>query len=333
MSSDNAIYLPDLQTPDCVEQLDYEQILLEMKQQFNGYQPLLLDTNQKAVIRSAQLVEDATGERYWRIPADESQGLFYLELESDPVVRQLEVAAYRELMARQRNNEACHAVMPAYAEGTDLDHIARRYYGLTRHILTPATDRTPAVMETDKAFRRRLSLAYDKRTTAGSEESYIAHALDADSRVKDVDAHSPRPTENIITILSHDNNGVADADLLLVVESYISALHRRPNAELVTYRSAEIIEYQIRASIKFNNGPSPEPLLEQAKARITQWASDNFMLGRDVTDSAIKAQLHIHDLMPGMHSVVLDMNLPIIVQPHQAARCTTIEVINGGMDV
>ena len=44
-------------------------------------------------------------------------------LESDPAMKVLQVTAYRELLLRQRVNEAARAVMLAYAMDTDLDHL------------------------------------------------------------------------------------------------------------------------------------------------------------------------------------------------------------------
>lgn len=45
------------------------------------------------------------------------------DLEADPAVKILEVAAYRELLMRQRVNEAAKAVMLAFATGSDLDQL------------------------------------------------------------------------------------------------------------------------------------------------------------------------------------------------------------------
>ncbi len=43
-----------------------------------------------------------------------------LELESEPATKLLQENAYRELLLRQRINEAAQAVMVAYAMGGDL---------------------------------------------------------------------------------------------------------------------------------------------------------------------------------------------------------------------
>ena len=43
---------------------------------------------------------------------------------SDPMVKLIEVFAYREAKLRERVNEACRQIMLTYSRGTNLDHIA-----------------------------------------------------------------------------------------------------------------------------------------------------------------------------------------------------------------
>ena len=52
-------------------------------------------------------------------------------LESDPAVKLIEVAAYREMLLRNRINIAARGQLLAYAAGTDLDHLAA-FYGVER---------------------------------------------------------------------------------------------------------------------------------------------------------------------------------------------------------
>src|SRR5690606_32780553 len=51
--------------------------------------------------------------------------------DSDPAKRLLRVFSYLSQLLRQRVNDAARAVMPAYAVGSDLDHIAA-LFGITR---------------------------------------------------------------------------------------------------------------------------------------------------------------------------------------------------------
>ena len=52
-------------------------------------------------------------------------------LASDPAIKLLEVAAYREVLLRNRINAAAKASLLAFATGSDLDHLAT-FYGVTR---------------------------------------------------------------------------------------------------------------------------------------------------------------------------------------------------------
>ncbi|MGV5943123.1 baseplate assembly protein, partial [Escherichia coli] len=71
-------------------------------------------------------------------PKDEQEAVIRtLELESEPVTKLLQENAYRELLLRQRINEAAQAVMVAYAMGGDLDQIAANY-NVKRLTVTPA---------------------------------------------------------------------------------------------------------------------------------------------------------------------------------------------------
>lgn len=45
-------------------------------------------------------------------------------LASDPAIKLLEVAAYREVLLRNRINAAAKASLLAFATGSDLDHLA-----------------------------------------------------------------------------------------------------------------------------------------------------------------------------------------------------------------
>jgi len=125
-------------------------------------------------------------------------------LESDPVVKLIELAAYREVILRGRVNDAARAVMLAYATGSDLDQIGANYQ-VERLLIDPGDvkaipPRQPAY-EADEDYRRRIQLSFEGYTTAGSEQSYIFHGLSADPEVLDVSAISPGPGAVTVYVL------------------------------------------------------------------------------------------------------------------------------------
>ncbi|MDU6412813.1 MAG: baseplate assembly protein, partial [Yersiniaceae bacterium] len=103
------IDLSQLPAPVVVEALDYETLLAERKATLVSLYP---EDQQEAVART-------------------------LALESEPVVKLLQENAYRELILRQRVNEAAKANMVAYANDADLDQLGANN-GVTRLTLTPA---------------------------------------------------------------------------------------------------------------------------------------------------------------------------------------------------
>ncbi len=165
-------------------------------------------------------------------------------VESDPVIIALECAAYREVLLRNRINEATKASMLAYATGDDLDNLAA-FYGLTRQ-----TD------ETDDRLRYRTQLALEALTTAGSEKAYLFLTLSADARVKSASVQSPDPGEVLITIMSTEDDGVASAELISTVEEYLSSEDRRPLTDHVEVQAAEMVEYAINAQVYVYLSPS-----------------------------------------------------------------------------
>jgi phage-related baseplate assembly protein len=290
MSSTQAIYLPNLPMPDVIEHLDYEEILAAIKQQFNALKPNLIDQSGRAVVLPAQYIEAANGEKYWKVPVDSVAGLFYLDLESDPATRLLEIAAYRELILRQRVNDAALAVMPAYTTGLDQDELYK-IWGLERLLIEPADELNsishPAIYESDTDFRRRYALALDQFTTAGSEHSYIYHGLSADGQVKDITTFAPNGAEVVITVLSQSGNGEPTVELLQTVYDYLSDKKKRPIADDLAVQPAEIIEYQINANLIFNYGPSPDEVLAQVNKNLENYIKNQHRLGFDIELTAL----------------------------------------------
>lgn len=78
-------------------------------------------------------------------PADQQEAVRRtLVLESEPITKQLQESTYREVLLRQRINEAALAIMVAYSNSNDLDQLAANC-NVKRLIVTPAdNDAVPA---------------------------------------------------------------------------------------------------------------------------------------------------------------------------------------------
>ncbi|MDR4842423.1 baseplate assembly protein [Klebsiella quasipneumoniae] len=298
------IDLSQLPAPDVVETLDFEAILAERKATLISLYP---EDEQEAVART-------------------------LTLESDPLVKYLEENAYREVILRQRINEAAKAGMVAYAIKNDLDQLAANN-NVERLVITPGDDTqippVAAVMESDSDLRQRVPAAFEGMSVAGPTGAYEFHALSADGRVADASAFSPSPAEVVVTVLARDGDGTAPDDLLQVVGDALNDETVRPVADRVSVRSAEIIRYEIDAVLYVYPGPAKEPILAAAKAQGAAYINEQRRLGRDVRLSAIYAALHVQgvqrvELMKPLADMVLDKT--------QASYCTDFKAEIGGSD-
>lgn len=297
MSQFTAINLALVAAPKVIEELDFEQI----------YSAMLAD-----------LVE--------RIPE------FDALIESEPVIKVLQVAAFRELLLRQRINDAAHAVMLPYSKGTDLENLGA-LFGVTRLLISPADNAAvppvAAVYESDDDYRYRIQLSLEGLSTAGPEGAYIFHALSADGLVLDASAISPTPGEVVITVLSRTGSGVPSSELLATVEAALSAEGVRPLTDYVQVQAASIINYQVEATLHFFAGPDRAVIMANAQAAIEAYVAGQHRLGMDVTLSGIYAALH----QPGVQRV--DLVSPVanlVVDRQSATYCTGITLTDGGLD-
>jgi len=253
-------------------------------------------------------------------------------LESDPVVKLLEVAAYNKLGNRARVNDAAKALLLAYAIGADLDQIGAGY-NMPRLVIQAedltAVPPVPKVMEKDDPYRERIQLAYEGLTTAGPRNSYILHTRSASGLVADATAESPAPCNVTVTVLSTegDGRGVASPALLDIVRVALDDEDTRPLGDRVKVQSAEIIDYRIDAILHMNGaGPETDASLAEATRRLAAWINPRKRLGVEVARSAVDAQLHV----AGVSRVELPSWVDLAPTKEQAAYCTGYSVMMAG---
>lgn len=247
-------------------------------------------------------------------------------VESDPAYKILEVCAYRELLMRQRVNEAAKAVMLAYSTGSDLDQLGANV-GVQRQVITPADDTTvpptPAVMESDEDFRARIQLSPEGYTTAGSEGSYVFHGLGADADVKDIQAISPTPGKVTIYVLSRTGDGSAPTATITAVKNTLNSDTIRPMTDEVTVLSANIVNYTITAELTLFPGPDANVVKQSAIDAVAAFTEAQRRIGFDVTLSGIYHALH----QPGVQNVKLTSpTASLVLGDGQASFCTAITV-------
>ena len=253
-------------------------------------------------------------------------------LESDPVVKLLEKAAYDKMMSRARINDAAKALLLAFARDSDLDHLAANYN--VKRLLVVAADPgavppIEAQYESDDSLVERTLFAFEGLSIAGPRDAYVFHAMSADGRVADARVGSPSPAIVEVSILSRIGDGVASEDLLEVVREALSDEDVRPLGDRVIVRSAGLIDYRIEAVLYLYPGPEIELILAEARSSLDRYINTQRRLGRDIRRSAIHAALHV--------SLVQRVELvhpveDVVVLDHQAANCTGFSVAFGGTD-
>jgi phage-related baseplate assembly protein len=247
---------------------------------------------------------------------------------ADPAIKIIEYFCWRELLIRQRVNEASLANMLAFAVGADLDHIGARR-NLERFILDPGDPALGlgAVLESDDDFRARIQKAPETYSVAGPFGAYVQLAANASDDVRYASAISPAPCEMNVYIQSRLGDGTASPELIATVTAYLSHEDRIPGGDLLTVASATIKPFAIHATIRTFSGPAPEVVIATAQTRLDLWLRDNERLGRDVTTDGIIAQLRVD----GVQKVTLiSPAADVVCSPSEAGHCTGINLVHLG---
>lgn len=298
----NAIDLSRLPSPTVIEALDFEALLAARKADLLALYP------------ATQQAELATR----------------LALESEPLTKLLQESAYRELILRQRINDAARGVMLAYAQGADLDQLGANYnvYRLTIDAgdSSAVPPRAPA-LESDTDFRRRIQLSPEGYTTAGSEQSYVFHGLSADADVADISAISPQPGAVTVYVLARSGDGSASEALLGAVTAALNQEQVRPMTDQVSVQSASIVSYTIEAELVMLPGPDSAVVRAAAQAAAEAYAAAQHAMRRDVTLSGLYAALH----QPGVQRVELSAPAAnLVIGDGEASYCTAITLTVAG---
>ncbi|MGL6052089.1 MAG: baseplate J/gp47 family protein, partial [Aeromonas salmonicida] len=238
----------------------------------------------------------------------------------------LQENAYRELILRQRINEAAVANMLAWAKGADLDNLAANW-NVQRLTIQPgdptATPPVPEIKEDDAALSLRALMAWDGLSVAGPTGAYEYFALSADGKVADAKGSSPSPAQALVTILSTEGNGTADATLIAKVTAALNGENVRPVADRLTVQSAGIINYTINAELHIDSqGAEADVILQAASDSLAAFINPRRRIGVEVPRSAIDAALHVQ----GVRKVDLIGWTDITPSATQAAYCTGFTV-------
>nr|QXF95183.1 baseplate assembly protein J [Wolbachia phage WO] len=260
-----------MQQPNIIEPLNFEEIFSRMKEEL--------------------------------VKRDES---FTALVESDPAMKVLEVAAWRELLLRERINEAIKSNLLKFAMGEDLDNLAE-FYGVERQ-----------KEEEDERFRKRIKAKIKGWSTGGSKEHYRYYALSADSRVKDALVESPVPGSVQISILSTELSTVSE-ELLEIVKKQVTRDDIRVLTDTVTVIGCNITEIDIHSRMSI----SPVISKEEIKEQFIKKFEASRRLGWNVTRSWIIANLFVD----GVENVeLIEPKEDVVVLGNECANLRNLKI-------
>ena len=305
MSTVDFSQLPE---PNLIQELDYESIFNERKEKFIALYP-------------------ATEQNQWRT---------ILNRESDPVVKVLQENAYLELLYRNKCNADARSLLLAYAEGSDLDHLALTEYGLIRLIVTPADNSvvppSPAIYESDERLRERCLLSFDGMNTAGSANAYRYFALSADGRVDGIKVRSDdvNPYLLDIVITQVDSlNGEASVELITAVQKALDPDHVRPVCDRPTVKASSATNYQIEAQLYVGKNAEDALLLEAANIRLDKYIKNAQKNGESIYRSAIFAALHVDGIQ---RVVITSPENDLVMDSYHHPFCIAKTIAIGGVE-
>ncbi|MBI2382343.1 MAG: baseplate J/gp47 family protein [Gammaproteobacteria bacterium] len=282
-----AIDLGNLPPPDIVPQPDFEQTLAERKAKLISLCPV---EKQEEIRRT-------------------------LDLESEPLLKQLQESAYRELLIRQNSNDQARGLLLQFARGPQLNHIGVTYHGLER-----------LAGEGDDAYRVRIALAPEGKTTAGTAGKYELVARSAHPDVKSVRLDSPQPLDAHVYVLSRQGDGTPSAEVLAAVLTALNGRTVRDLGDWVQVFPAQILPYTITAELFLYKEPGGDITLAKSQADLRAYVAKCHRLKGSVVRSGIDAAL----TNAGVHEVRLTGWADVQAGMNQAPYCTAISLTIGG---
>lgn len=262
--SAETIDLSRLPAPDAIEKLDFETLQAAFMARFS------------AVWAAARALDPS-------LPDYD-----VATLETDPAVILSQTWSYLRLLDRARVNDAVRAVLAPLAQADDLDNVCSRA-NIARLTIVPATETTPAVMETDARLLTRYLLAFS-RPAAGTRERYLFEAYTAlpilhHAAVNGRAVHGRRGDVDVV-LAGPDGRDLSDEELAIVAERLL-ADDVRPEAVSVTLMRATRHLYEMAGDILVARGPDREAVRLEAVARIRVAAAARMKIGDFVPVSSL----------------------------------------------
>ena len=245
-----------------------------------------------------------------------------LALEQSPTNVVLQAQSYGEMILRSRINAAARAVMLPFSKGADLDNLAA-FFNVQRMVVTPATTDKPAVMESDERLLKRVRVACEAFSTAGTAGSYIFHAMAADPTIRDVSAIKIGPGSVKVSIMNTGSDPEATHAQIDAVFDKLSQKNIKPLTDVVNVSSVRKIEVNINAQLDLYPGPDASLVMADVQKAMTRMRDNVSMIGRDLSIGALNAAL----MQSGVRAVsIASPSADVVVAGDEAVWLKTASV-------
>lgn len=184
--------------------------------------------------------------------------------------------------------------------------------------------------ESDDALRQRIQLAPESFSNAGSYGAYRFHTLSVSQSIIDVAVLGPDEglPEGCVEIYPLTLNGLPGIELLAQIEQEVSKEKKRPLTDKVSAKCALRVPYEIRAQLTLFTTADQETTLAAARKAISLWTQQRQKhLGQDIVPNQIIKVLQVD----GVYDVALNLPTKRILQAHEWAECTAIDVTIAGV--
>lgn len=274
-----------LPPPKMLEKLDYENILAERKAAFLN-----------------------------SLPADQrDQVAAVLALESEPITKLLQESSYRELVLRNRINDAAVSNLIAFAQGFDLDYIAA---------LFAAPLRLPG--EPDERYRERLLLRIAAMAGMGTREHYLWHAMGISLDV--IAADVIRTAPGYIDLVVRLSDSANKTELLQQIINYFAQDHVKILGPALNIRAAIAKPINLKGTV-YRLQSAPVNLATQLQQSWPLLLAQHAKLGQSIAKTWAVKTLHTDSVA----RLDLDMADVIAINSDEYAVAGTTQFTDGGV--
>lgn len=265
---------------------------------------------------------------------------FTAVLESDPAMKLVEAGAYREMLIRQRVNDAARQTFLASATGRNLEAIGALFN----------VERLTG--ESDQRFRTRVQSGFLAVGAAGPSGAYRAHTLGVSPAILDATADLVAPGQVAVTVfawLEKAADTATDAEIRTgralfdqpdsparvvvlmpsgdpvvdAVRIKLNADKIKPMTDGVVVGVPQVLEFNIAAGLVILPGPDAATVLARAKAALAAYLRRVRLVGYDATRAGITAAL----MVPGVQNVFLDSPAAdVTAGPRQMVAATRVNI-------